>query len=425
MGGTVRVRIGYKPRRQFVGFHERKHRWACLVAHRRAGKTVACINDLIRSALTCQHENPRVAYIAPFLVQARDIAWQYAKDFTRAIPGVTYNESELRVDFPTGARLRLYGADNYDRLRGIGLDAIVLDEFADMDPRAWTEVIRACLSDRNGRATFIGTPKGRNTFWDIYDNATTDPEWFSMALKASESGILPESELHAARSMMSSDAYNQEYECSFQAAVQGAYYAREIEQAEAEGRVCNVPHDAQALVNTACDLGIGDATEVILFQQCGQEIHVIDHFEGSGVGLDWYVGEIRRRADENGWQLGEHYFPHDVRVKELSSGRSRIESLQGLGIDPVVVPQLGVDDGINAVRRIFPRLWIDQDCKHLLEAIRQYRTVFDEKRKVFQLRPLHDWTSHSADALRYLAVGLRDVSGEWSRAISYDNRGIV
>ncbi len=421
----VRVRIGYKPREQFVGYHERTQRWACLVAHRRAGKTVACVNDLIRSALTCKHENARVAYIAPFLVQARDIAWTYAKDFTRSIPGVTYNESELRVDFPTGARLRLYGADNYDRLRGLGLDAIVLDEFADMDPRAWTEVIRACLSDRNGSATFIGTPKGRNTFWEIYDNATTDDEWFSMSLKASESAILPESELFAARSMMSGDAYNQEYECSFQAAVMGAYYASEIEQAEAEGRVCNVPHDPHALVHSAWDLGIGDQTAVIMFQQVGQEIHIIDHFEGSGVGLDWYVSEIRRRADENSWQLGDHYFPHDVRVKELSSGRSRIESLQDLGLNPIVVPQLGVDDGINAVRRIFPRLWIHQDCKHLLECIRQYRTVFDEKRKVFQLRPLHDFTSHSADALRYLAVGLRETSGEWHRPLSYDNRGIV
>ena len=246
-----------------------------------------------------------------------------------------------------------------------------------------------------------------------------------MSLKASESGILPESELFAARSMMSGDAYNQEYECSFQAAVMGAYYASEIEQAEAEGRVCNVIHDPHALVHSAWDLGIGDQTAVIMFQQVGQEIHIIDHFEGSGVGLNWYVSEIRRRADENSWQLGDHYFPHDVRVKELSSGRSRIESLQDLGLNPIVVPQLGVDDGINAVRRIFPRLWIHQDCKHLLECIRQYRTVFDEKRKVFQLRPLHDFTSHSADALRYLAVGLRETSGEWHRPLSYDNRGIV
>lgn len=427
MENELRVRIDYEPRRQFIEYHNRSERWAVIVAHRRAGKTVACINDLIKAALTCKHPNPRVAYIAPYLVQSRDIAWQYAKDFTRDIPGVSYNESELRVDFPTGARLRLYGADNFERLRGLGFDQIVLDEYADMDPRAWTEVIRATLSgaERNGRATFIGTPKGRNSFWEVYDRATRDTEWFDLCLRASETDILPEGELHAAMSMMDNNTYQQEYECSFQAAVVGAYYGKEIVQMEEDGRICNVPIDPHALVHTAFDLGIGDSTAVVLYQSVGQEIHIIDHFENSGVGLDWYVKELERRKEEGGYTFGDHFFPHDVRVRELSSGRSRIESLQSLGIDPVVVPQLPVDDGINAVRRLFPRLWIDEECRQLLECLRQYRTTWDDKRKVYQLRPLHDWTSHSADALRYMAVGLRESGSDWHKEIVYDNRGIV
>lgn len=425
--GEVRVRIGYEPRQQFVDFHNRPQRWACLVAHRRAGKTVACINDLIRDALTANQPNARVAYVAPYAVQARDIAWAMAKEYTRDIPGTTYNETELRVDFANGARLRLYGADNFERLRGLGLTSVVLDEYADMDPRAWSEVIRATLSDAapHSRATFIGTPKGRNSFYKIYDEATRDPDWFALELKASQTGILPESELHAAKSVMSADQYAQEYECSFQASVMGAYYARELEQLEAEGRFTAVPFDRHALVNTAWDLGVGDATAIILYQQVGQEIHVIDHFEGSSVGLDWYVEELNRRAKDRGYQYGSHFLPHDVNVRELSSGRTRYESLVDLGIEPQIAPKLPVDDGINAVRRIFPRLWVDAECRHLMECLRQYRTIFDEKRKVFRLKPLHDWTSHSADALRYLAVSLRDTSSDWHRPIEYDNRGIL
>ena len=423
----IRISIDYEPRKQFRDFHNRSERWACLVAHRRAGKTVACINDLIKDVLTCEHPNPRVAYLAPYLVQARDIAWGYAKEFTKDIPGISYNETELRVDFPNGGRLRLYGADNFERLRGIGLFSVVCDEYADMDPRAWTEVVRPALSDLapHSKATFIGTPKGRNSFWQIYDNATKDKDWFAVSLRADETGILAEEELHMARSMMTADAYEQEYLCSFQAAVQGSFYGKEMQSLEEDGRLCSVPVDPHALVNTAWDLGIGDQTAVIMFQQCGQEIHIIDHFEGSGVGLDWYVAEIKRRQEDGGYQLGEHYFPHDVRVKELGTGRSRIESLQSLGLDPIVVPQLSVDDGINALRRMFPRIWIDQKCSHLCECLRQYRSVYDEKRRVYQLRPLHDWTSHSADAARYMAVGLNEKSSDWYTPIEYENRGII
>lgn len=425
--GTLKVRIDYQPREQFLPYHNRTERWAALVAHRRAGKTVACINDLIRDALTCKHRNPRVAYIAPYLVQARDVAWQYVKDYTQAIPGVNYNETELRADFPNGGRLRLYGADNYERLRGLGLYSVTLDEYADFDPRAWTEVIRPALSDLapESKATFIGTPKGRNNFWQIFDNATRDDDWFSLSLKASETGILQESELHMAKSMMTADAYEQEYECSFQAAIQGAYYGKEMQELEEEGRLTHVPLDPHALVQTSWDLGVGDQTAIILFQQVGKEIHIIDHFEGSGVGLDWYVNELNERKENKGYQFGSHLLPHDVLVKELSTGRSRIESLRSLGIEPTVVPKLSVDDGINAVRRIFPRLWIDESCTHFTECLRQYRTVFDEKRKVYQLRPRHDWTSHSADALRYLAVGLTETGADWYAPLSYENRGIV
>lgn len=164
---------------QFMPFHTRKERWACMVAHRRAGKTVACVNELIKGALTCTLPDPRFAYVAPYYAQAKDVAWQYLKQYTSVIPGMSANESELRVDLPGGRRIRLYGAENYDRMRGLYLDGVVLDEYADMDPRVWPQVIRPALSDRRGWAAFIGTPKGRNSFYDLFDAAGKSPEWFA------------------------------------------------------------------------------------------------------------------------------------------------------------------------------------------------------------------------------------------------------
>lgn len=182
--------IPYAPRRHFIPFHESAKRWRIIVAHRRAGKTVACVNELIRAALTCDKPEPRVAYVAPLFKQAKDVAWSYLKEFTRDIPGRAVNETELRVDLPNGGRVRLYGADNPDALRGLYLDAVVLDEFADMRPRFLPEVIRPALSDRRGSLTLIGTPKGHNEFYDRWLGAETDPEWFRMMLRASETHIV-------------------------------------------------------------------------------------------------------------------------------------------------------------------------------------------------------------------------------------------
>jgi hypothetical protein len=412
----------YASREQFVPFHERTQRWACIVAHRRAGKTVACIGDLVLAALTTKKTNARFAYITPHYNQAKDVAWQYVKDFASQVPGATFNESELRVDFPNGARLRLYGADNYDRLRGVYFDGVVLDEFADMDPRAWTEVIRPALSDRNGWAVFIGTPKGENAFYEVYERSVDDPEWFSLMLKSSQTGILPPDELRAARRDMTVEQFAQEYECSFQAALQGAYYGRDFAVVDEDERVCSVPVENSVPVNVAFDLGIGDSTALIFFQQVGREIRIIDSYEASGHGLAHYAKVLQDR----GYLYGDYLFPHDVEVRELGSGRSRYDTLVDLGINPTVVPNIGVDDGINAVRRLFPRFWFDKEkTRDLVRALRQYRTEFDEKRRVFKAKPLHDWTSHYADAMRYLAVGLQETKPKSTRLIRPDTNWIV
>lgn len=408
MGRVEKVTIPYKPREHFKPYHNRTERFACLVKHRRAGKTVAVVNDLLRDALTCDKPNPRTGYIAPLYKQAKTVAWDYAKQFADPIPGRRFNESELRIDLPNGGRFQLFGADNYDAMRGMYFDAVGLDEPADFPVNAWPMVIRPTLSDRKGRATFIGTPKGKNDFWDIWEFARNDPTWYASMLKASESGIIDEEELEAAKREMGLDRYDQEFECSFEAAIQGAYYGQEMKEASTSKRIANVPWEPSLPVVTAWDLGIGDSTAIWFCQFHGAEKRVIDYYEASGVGLDHYVRVIKDESRAN-WIYETHILPHDVQVKELGTGKTRLEVLNSLGLtDITVAPKLPVDDGIQAARTFIQTSWFDESkCARGIEALRQYRRDYDEKGRTFRSRPLHDWTSHGADAFRYLAVGYR------------------
>lgn len=406
MGTVQRIDLGYRARPQFVPFHLRKQRWSCIVAHRRAGKTVACIMDLVDAALRCEKPNPRFAYIAPFYAQAKDVAWAYFKQFTAPIPGVEVHESELRIDLPNGARLRLYGADNYDRMRGVYFDGAVLDEYGDMDPRAWAEVIRPALSDRKGWATFIGTPKGRNHFYEIWQAAKENPsEWFTLMLRASETGLLPPEELEDARKVMTPEQYEQEYECSFDAAILGAYYGREMQRLEAEGRIRSVPYDPSLPVYTGWDLGLDDATAIWFVQVAGAEVRVIDYLETNNEALSSIA---RSLLNERPYMYGEHYLPHDAEIRELMTAKSRKDTLESLGVRPVrVAPRQNVEEGINAVRNLLPRCVFDEKkCARGIEALRNYQREWDDKLKTFRKTPRHDWASHGADAFRYLAISL-------------------
>lgn len=402
------VDLGYRPRKQFRAFHARKQRWACIVAHRRAGKSVATVMDLIDAALRCKKPDGRFAYVSPTYAQAKDICWNYLKRFTTNIPGIEQRESDLSVIFPNGARVRLYGCEHYDRLRGIYLDAVVMDEVADMPPQAWSEVIRPALSDRQGWAVFIGTPKGRNQFYQLHQHAQADPSWFSLVLRADETGILSEQELDDMRAMLTPEQFAQEFLCSFDAAILGAYYGRDIADAEAAGRIGTVPYDPAIPVHTAWDMGIGDSMVIFFFQIAGKELHVIDHYEANGYGLAHYAAVLASKP----YQYGRDYLPHDAMAREMGTGRSRFETLKGLiNRHPYLVPQLSVMDGINAGRLTFAQAWIDKDkCHDGLEALRAYRADYDERAKVFNNRPKHDWASHSADAWRYMALAWREIA---------------
>jgi phage terminase large subunit len=407
----TQVTIPYKPRTLQAEMHNSLKRWNVLVMHRRFGKTVWAVNHLIRFALTCELPRPRVAFIAPTFTQAKRIAWDYVKFYAGVIPGVSFNETELRLDFPNGARLTLLSAENPDALRGIYLDLAVFDEFGMQNPRVWGEVVRPALSDREGAAVFLGTPAGHNHFFDLLETAKQQTEegseqWYWKVVKASESGLVKDTELQAAQDQMTPEQYEQEYECSFTAAIIGAYYAKLLTNADDDGRITQVPYDPSYPVHTAWDLGINDST-AIWFAQIfrGGAIHVIDYYENGGVGLQHYA-DVLNKKDYN---YGDHLAPHDIEVRELGSGKSRIETAFSLGIRFKVIPRMKVADGINAARMLIPKCYFDRDkCHEGLEMLRQYRQEYDERKKTFRDHPRHDFTSHSADAFRYLASGLEN-----------------
>jgi hypothetical protein len=419
----VRVSTGHIPRPQQRLLHDAEGRFKVLVTHRRFGKTVFCVNELISRARRCGLRDPRFAYLAPFHIQAKDVAWSYLKHYTAAIPDIRVNESELWVELPpregqaNGARIRLYGADNADRLRGLYFDGVVLDEYAQMHPGVWSEVIRPALSDRLGWAIFIGTPMGRNGFCDLYEGAIQgfpqpdgslrqDADWAGFLFKASETAIIPEAELAAARRTMSADQYAQEFECSFDAAIPGAYYAQALSEAEQLGRIRPIPHEPSLEVHTGWDLGIGDPTAIWFAQVLNGEPRLIDYYEASGVGLEHYVAQLRAGHRAH-WVYGRHFFPHDLRVKELGSGLSRLDVLKGFGLSPTVLGASSVDDGIAQARFILRKCWFNSErTAEGTKALRQYRSEWDEKRQVLKPVPLHDWTSHASDAFRYLCIGL-------------------
>lgn len=396
--------LDYAPRKAFMPFHNRTQRWACLVAHRRAGKTVAALNDLLRAAITCQTPGGGLyGFISPYRSQAKSTAWNYLKRFSEPI-AASSNESELTVTLVNGSIIRLFGADNADAIRGLGFHQVVADEFADWRPSVFPLVVRPALSDYQGGCTFLGTPKGHNAFYEVYKRALRSPEWFCMTLPADKSGILPPTELEAARAQLTDDQFRQEYLCDFESAILGAFYGIEMREAAEQGRIRDVPYEPGLPVHTAFDLGWKDDTAIWWYQVIRGEIHVLDYYAVSGAT----VPELAQVITDKPYRYGKHHLPHDARAKTLASGgKSIIEQLaEFLGVNSLrIVPDIGLQNGIQAVRRMLPRCWFHVErCADGIEALKQYQREFDEDKKAFRATPVHNWCSHPADAFRMLAV---------------------
>ena len=350
---------------------------------------------------------PQFAYIAPFRSQAKSVAWDYLKHFSAGCAAST-NEAELTVEMINGSKVRLFGADNADAIRGLGFDGLFLDEFGDFRPSVFGNVLRPTLSSSQGWCCFGGTPKGKNQFWDIRQTASRlRDEWFLLELPASKSGLLPDGELAAARAQLSKDQYDQEYEISFEASILGAFYGTEMREATEAGRICRVDYQPEVNVHTAWDLGYRDDTAIWWYQVIRGEIHVIDYYAVSGAN----ISELAAVVTGKPYRYGKHNLPHDAKAKTLAAqGKSIIEQLaEYLGINNLtIVPDLSVQDGIQAVRQMLPQTWFDAErCSEGIEALRQYQREYDEDKKAFRQTPRHDWCSHPADAMRMLAIAWR------------------
>jgi len=351
---------------------------------------------------------PLFGYVAPYRSQAKSVAWDYLKHFSRPITKSS-NEADLIIELLNGAKIRLFGADNADAMRGLGFDGLYLDEYGDFKPSVWGNVIRPALSDKQGWCVFGGTPKGKNQFWNIYETSKRLPnEWFSLSLPASKSKLLPESELEAAKAQLAEDQYLQEYECSFEAAIIGAIWGTEMRKVSEDGRITKVENQIEVKTHTAWDLGHTDDTAIWWYQVIAGEIHIVDFFALSGGTIEEFVAKIKEKP----YNYGKHYLPHDARARTLASGgKSVIEQMAThLGINNLaIVPSLTVQDGIQAVRMALPRCWFDAEkCADGIEALRQYQREYDEDKKAFRQTPKHDWTSHPADAMRMLAISWRE-----------------
>tara|TARA_R110000822_G_scaffold90467_3_gene209156 strand:- start:7766 stop:9076 length:1311 start_codon:yes stop_codon:yes gene_type:complete len=406
------IKIVIQPRAAFRGYLNRKQRWACIVAHRRAGKTVAVIQDLERDAFTRKRPGPplRYAYIAPTRDQAKDIAWTYLKEHLASIPGVEVNESDLKITLPNKALIRLYSGENYERMRGVYFDGVVIDEMADISPQAWSQVIRPCLSDYQGWATFIGTPKGKNAFYRIHRAAETDADWFSMVLKSSDSGIIPEDELADLRKNTPESDYNQEYECDFSIGRAGAVYAADVAKAEEDGRIGPFPIDDAALVHTTWDLGAPQNTVVIYWQTVGLTTRIID----CDAGMSLKTGERVAHMMAKGYSYGKHLLPHDGQ-NLTADNMSFAAKLRESGLPNVITmprgPHNAEEKRIQAMTDLFSSLWIHDRVRGdggLLDALVNYHRKEARLGGYVENRLVHDWASHFADSFGYWSEAVKN-----------------
>lgn len=424
----------YKPRALQAELSKNASRFAVVICHRRFGKTLWAVNHMIFKALRNDLEEPQYLYVAPTIKQAKKAAWKYIKRYTAFLPDAVIYESELKVDIPivrkngqkTTITIYVDGGDKPDQLRGTYYDGIVLDEVAQMPKSVWTEALRPTLSDRQGWAVFIGTPKGKNFFKEVstyVDNIDLNKygEWSTSVYKASETGVINERELQSLKITMDPDEFEQEYECSFEAVIPGSYYGRMLQKAKEEGRIGEFNWDPKHPVMTAWDLGgMNDATAIWFYQFINNQIIIIDYYEKSDVTSAHLKAVLSKP-----YQYKKHILPHDANKRNEATGMTRYEETRVALGNNVAYPlrRLGIQDGINAARSILPIcLFNIKKCEKGLEALSYYHSEYVEKHDVMKLEPIHDWSSHASDAFRYLALGSRKGDNTATSKFSFLNK---
>ena len=375
---------------------------------RRAGKDVVAWNLCIRE---CLKRPQSIYYIFPTYAQAKKVIWNGINNdgmhFIDYIPHEVIeskNSQEMIIRFKNGSLLSLVGSDNYNNLMGTNPSGIVFSEYALQDERAYP-FLRPILTANNGWALFISTPRGKNHLYNLYEISQNSDEWFSYKLTVEDTQHIPLKEIDKERAegIMSEDLIQQEYYCSFDMGVEGAFYSKYLDKIKIRGQVGQVAWEPGFKVHTAWDLGVRDSTSIIFFQCIGTSVRLIDYYEKSKEGLEHYVNVIESKP----YLYGKHIAPHDIKVREFGSGITRIEKARQLGIRFTIAEDIGLFDGIEAVRSSFSKMWIDEtQCAPLLKCLENYRQEYDAKKQTYKTQPLHNWASHGADALRYLCVSL-------------------
>jgi len=432
--------VPYKPRNWARRLHASLRRFSAIVLHRRAGKTTAVINHHQRYAMDDALESRRLLYLKPDLTsaqvrelinppggrhyghimparnQAKLVVWDKLKYYARDIPGTKINESELLIKYPTGHKLQLFGADDPDALRGPAFSGLSFDEYSQQPRNIFSEVLSKALGDHLGYAIFLGTIKGKDHLYQTHQAFKNDEANFALwqdidASLASEDGItiqlleqaMEDDRRLVAQGLMTQDEFDQEWFLSVDAAIKGAYYAKEMAAVKATNRITRVPIEPLLPVDTDWDLGVDDAMAIVFSQSARSgEVRVVDYYEASGEGFPHYVKVLADR----GYVYGKHYPPHDISVREMGTGKSRKDTARSLGLNfQPPLPALGLADGIDAARLFLAKCWFDEArTPVLVECLRHYRKSYNARLDMFTETPVHDKYSHGADAFRGLAV---------------------
>ena len=382
---------------------------ASIVWHRRAGKDLTSIN------LCCYKAFQRVGtywHVLPTYKQGRAIVWDgmdgTGRPFIDAFPReiVTHqNNVEMQITLVNGSKYRVVGSDNIDSLVGTNPVGVIFSEYSLQDPHAW-DYIRPILAENGGWAMFIFTPRGKNHGYKLHEMAKANPNWFSSTLSVATTKAVSDEVIEdERRSGMAEELIQQEYYCSFDAPLVGAYYSVQMEHAMREGRITKVPWEPLLPVHTFWDLGMDDHTSIWFMQEYGMEYRFIDYYANTGEGLAHYVKELNKKE----YVYGKHYGPHDLKVRELGTGTTRQQAAKAMGINFTLVQKHEVADGIEQVRNVLPRCWFDADkCATGIESLKSYRKEWNEVMKTYSGTPVHDWASHGADSFRYFAWAARD-----------------
>ena len=423
------IELTYKPRlhQEWIYLKSKDSKFICVIMHRRGGKTVGGTGKITIDALSNPKRNPHYAYISPTYKQSKLIAWEMMKEHLRNVPNVKFHESDLSIKIARPApyddvvSIWLLGSENPDSIRGVYLDGCIFDEYGDCDPDIYGSVLVPALADRDGWIMFIGTPKGRNHFFEMYHKfkakqESGDERYFTALLKASDTKIFTKEQLLGFRENQTSAQFNQEFECSFIGSVEGAYYASYIKRMRDQDRITKVDYQPQALVDTFWDLGKNDSTAIWFRQKINREWHYIDYYENKNEFIPFYAEVLKRK----GYNYGRHVLPHDGEVKDIGgTGVSRRETLERLspGVKVECQKRQSKEDGIEASRQMLSVCYMDKNKCHLgIDALSHYHREYDKMKRVYKNEAVHDWSSDGADAFKYASLDIYQ-SGESSNSL--------